>query len=218
MLCFENLLKYSPMRILIYKKRWHKKQAKTHPGKWLTRIAKATSKRMNNFLPRSCPSPAPRETNKTESRVSNRSPLIPSIVGSFELVVDRHMPRSSHPCSAAGRSACHGHLCGPRSPRLRDCGVLLLPAGGPPLTDGVELHLLVSALLAAEGRVASVHEDVAVAAQTLGAERARVQRRRDGLAHRLGVEEEEGSRHDLLFSERCLELLEVRKRLELAQV
>jgi hypothetical protein len=83
-------------------------------------------------------------------------------------------------------------------PGLRSGGVLLLPpCGGPggllPGADGVELHLLVAALLAAEGRVPSVHEDVAVASQRLGAERAGVQRgQQAGLAVRLGVEEEGG--------------------------
>jgi len=55
------------------------------------------------------------------------------------------------------------------------------------------LHLLVAALLAAEGRVPSVHEDVAVAGQRFGAERARVQRGQAGLPDRLGVEEESGT-------------------------
>jgi len=83
-------------------------------------------------------------------------------------------------------------------PGLRSGGVLLLlppPSGGPPGADGVELHLLTAALLAAEGRVPSVHEDVVVASQRLGAERAGVQRwqqQAGDLAHRLGVEEESG--------------------------
>jgi hypothetical protein len=114
----------------------------------------------------------------------------------------------------ARQSARHGHVL--RAPRLRGRGALLPPSAGPgglPRADGVELHLLVPALLATERRVASVHEDVAVASQPLGAERARVQRRRGGLAHWLGVEEE-GCRHGLcgLFSERCPELSELRKR------
>lgn len=72
---------------------------------------------------------------------------------------------------------------------------MLLASGGPgglPCPYGVELHLLVSAVLAAEGRVASVHEDVPVAAKRLAAEGARVQRREAVLAYRLGVEEEGG--------------------------
>lgn len=93
---------------------------------------------------------------------------------------------------AAWRSARHGHLPGLLVPGLRSGRVLLVPPGGPPGADGVDLHLLVAAVLAAEGRIPSVHEDVAVAAQRLGAERARVQRRRGGLAERLGVEEEGG--------------------------
>jgi len=49
----------------------------------------------------------------------------------------------------------------------------------------------VAALLAAEGRVPSVHEDVAVARQRLGAERARIERVQAGLADGgLRVEEE----------------------------
>ena len=77
------------------------------------------------------------------------------------------------------------------APRLRPGSVLPQPPGGLPFADGVEMNLLVAAFLAAEGGVPSVHEDVAVARQRLGAERARVQRRRAGLAERLGVEEEE---------------------------
>jgi hypothetical protein len=103
------------------------------------------------------------------------------------------------PCflqAAAARSGRDGHLPGLLVPRLRHGRVLLLPPGGGPCglprADGVELHLLVAALLAAEGCVPPVHEDVAVAAQRLGAERARVQRRHAGLAERLGVEEEGG--------------------------
>jgi hypothetical protein len=60
------------------------------------------------------------------------------------------------------------------------------------------VHLLVAAVLAAERGVALVHEDVAVAAQRLGAERAGVQRVPPGLAQRLRVEEEgasHGRRH-----------------------
>jgi hypothetical protein len=52
------------------------------------------------------------------------------------------------------------------------------------------VHLLVAALLAAEGRVALVHEDVGVAGEHLGAERAGVEPVVALLAQRLGVEEE----------------------------
>jgi hypothetical protein len=52
------------------------------------------------------------------------------------------------------------------------------------------VHLLVAALLAAEGRVALVHEDVGVAGERLGAERAGVEPVVALLAQRLGVEEE----------------------------
>ena len=94
--------------------------------------------------------------------------------------------------SAASRLACDGHLPGLPLPTvaLRLRREPLQPPGGLPGADGVEVHLLVAALLAAEGRVPSVHEDVAVARQQLGAERASVQRRHAGLADRLGVEEE----------------------------
>jgi hypothetical protein len=78
-------------------------------------------------------------------------------------------------------------ICGRENCCVRPTGPC---AGSLPRVDGVELHLLVAAVLAAERRVASVHEDVAVATQTFGAERARVQRRQAGLADRLGVEEE----------------------------
>ncbi|XBJ04431.1 hypothetical protein VPH35_023372 [Triticum aestivum] len=93
------------------------------------------------------------------------------------------------------RLARDGHLPGllVPAPGLRSRREPLLPPGGLPGGDGVELHLLVAALLAAEGRVALVHEDVAVARERLGAERARVLRRHAGLAERLGVEEEEGA-------------------------
>ena len=80
------------------------------------------------------------------------------------------------------------------APGLRSRREPQLPPGGLPGADSVELHLLVAALLAAEGRVPSVHEDVAVARQRLGTERARVQRRHAGLAERLVVEEE-GARY-----------------------
>jgi hypothetical protein len=79
----------------------------------------------------------------------------------------------------------HGHVCLPR----HGAAALRLPPGLA-LVGGVEVHLLVAALLAAEGRVALVHEDVAVAGQRLGAERAGVQPVAALLAQRLGVEEE----------------------------
>ena len=83
----------------------------------------------------------------------------------------RRLARDGHPV------VCTPGLCSRRD--------LLQPPGCLPGGDSVELHLLVPALLDAEGRVPSVHEDVAVARQPLGAERARVQRRHAGLAHRL---------------------------------
>ena len=95
------------------------------------------------------------------------------------------------------RLAGDGHLPGRPLPTvglgLRLRREALQPPRGLPGGDGVEVHLLVAALLAAEGRVPSVHEDVAVARQPLGAERARVQRVLAGLAGRLGVEEEGAS-------------------------
>ena len=100
-------------------------------------------------------------------------------------------------CSSS--TARHGHPRLPGHGRRRRGLVpaplpllLLLPPGarGLPRAGGVEVHLLVAALLAAEGGVPSVHEDVAIAAQRLGAERAGVQRVPPGLADRLGVEEE----------------------------
>ena len=92
----------------------------------------------------------------------------------------------------AGQLARDRHLPGLPLPTvgLRLRREPLLPPGGLPGADGVEVHLLVAALLAAEGRVPSVHEDVAVARQRLGAERARVHRRHAGLAEQLVVEEE----------------------------
>jgi len=79
------------------------------------------------------------------------------------------------------------------APRLRSRSVLPQPPDGLPRADGVELHLLLAALLAAERGVPSVHEDVAVAREPLAAERARVLRGHAGLAQRFGVEEEEGA-------------------------
>ena len=70
----------------------------------------------------------------------------------------------------------------------------LQPPRGLPGADGVELHLLLAALLAAVGRVPSIHEDVAVARQRLVAERARVHRRHALLGEQLGVEEEGSGR------------------------
>ena len=79
------------------------------------------------------------------------------------------------------------------APGIRSRREPLLPPGGLPRADSVELHLLVAALLAAEGRVPSVHEDVAVVRQRLGAERARVQRGHAGLAEWLRIKEEGAS-------------------------
>ena len=83
----------------------------------------------------------------------------------------RRLARDGHPM------VCTPGLCSGREP--------LQPPGCLPGGDSVELQLLVPALLATEGCVPSVHEDVAVARQPLGAECARVQRRHAGLAHRL---------------------------------
>jgi hypothetical protein len=83
----------------------------------------------------------------------------------------------------------HGHVCLPRHGGSLAVAALRLPPGLA-LVGGVEVHLLVAALLAAEGRVALVHEDVAVAGQRLGAERAGVQLVAAQIAQRLGVEEE----------------------------
>ncbi|CAM0903162.1 unnamed protein product [Alopecurus aequalis] len=110
-------------------------------------------------------------------------------ISSDRSVIEAKFYQATH---FAGRSARDGHLHGlpVPAPRLRSGSVLPQPPGGLPSADGVELHLLLAAFLAAEGGVPSVHEDVAVARQRLGAERARVQRRHGGLAERLGVEEE----------------------------
>lgn len=78
--------------------------------------------------------------------------------------------------------------------------LLLPPAAGLPRVGRVVVHLLVAALLAAEGRVALVHEHVAVAGERLGAERAGVQRMPPGLPQRLRVEEESHGRRHLLSS------------------
>jgi len=106
------------------------------------------------------------------------------------------MPSGLQDHAGPGCSCGHRHLPGLLVPGLRSGGVLLLlpPCGGPPGADGVELHLLAAALLAAEGRVPSVHEDVVVASQRFGAECAGVQRGHQAgeLADRLGVEEEGG--------------------------
>jgi hypothetical protein len=67
------------------------------------------------------------------------------------------------------------------------------------------VHLLVAAVLAAERGVALVHEDVAVAAERLGAERAGVQRVPPGLAQRLRVEEE-GAGHGRRHASVCCSL------------
>ncbi|RLM65899.1 hypothetical protein C2845_PM16G17970 [Panicum miliaceum] len=141
--------------------------------------------------------PSPRCSGRAKRAREMDAPCVPS--GRCFPVSSGDKPDLAHQVSgrgaASGRLACHAGLLAP-TPRLRSRRVLLPPAGGPcglPGPDGVELHLLVAALLAAEGRVPSVHEDVAVAGQGFGAERAGIQRGQPGLAERLGVEEEGAS-------------------------
>jgi hypothetical protein len=129
----------------------------------------------------------------TEGRPAPAKQSSHQIDGSPDLV-DPNQSLGSQKVPAAQLSARRGHLRGLLlpAPRLRSRGGVRLPPSGspPPRADGVELHLLVPAVLAAEGRVAAVHEDVAVPGQMLGAERARVQRGHAVLGHGLGVEEE----------------------------
>ena len=136
-----------------------------------------------NFLRPFTASPA----QARQSRDINLLRLIPLIQAKLSTLLGHE--------ARAFRLARDGHLPGVLMPAtgLRSRREPLLPPGCLPGADGVELHLLVAALLAAEGRVPSVHEDVAVAFEGLGAERARVQRRHAGLAERLVVEEEGAS-------------------------
>jgi hypothetical protein len=127
-----------------------------------------------------------------QSRVDQRSAGAPRLSSSISLCLSFLLGKScsrlintdeaSSEIWLVGRQ---GHVCLPR----HGAAALRLPPGLA-LVGGVEVHLLVAALLAAEGRVALVHEDVAVAGQRLGAERAGVQPVAALLAQRLGVEEE----------------------------
>uniref|UniRef100_A0A8R7PJI3 Uncharacterized protein n=1 Tax=Triticum urartu TaxID=4572 RepID=A0A8R7PJI3_TRIUA len=127
-----------------------------------------------------------------ETETSDASQETSMVLQNTEVVFFRIHSDLVDPNKDFPRLAGDGHLPGLPLPTvaLRLRREPLHPPGGLPGGDGVEVHLLVAALLAAEGRVPSVHEDVAVTRQRLGAERARVQRRHAGLAHRLGVEEE----------------------------